>query len=369
MVRTLLAFLLLVGLTAPVWSQEKAATEPGAALAKVKENPGDATAWNAYANEQFSAIQKLVSSDPKAAEKVLNEFEATLGSVEPTSDAAKTLVGRMKTAITFYRNNIEVAQASVEDLEKKVAANPDDAKSISLLARKLSSEVSALARSEPEKAEAQLKALQDRLTKMKDAAKEDDTKSAIDKAISSLAGVNSAIASGKKLNAMVGKDAAPLAVEAWVNGKPLTDGDLKGKVVLLDFWAVWCGPCIATFPHLREWQEHYGDKGLVIIGLTNYYKYKWDDEAKRQKSDKEATKEEEQAMLVKFAEMHSLKHRFALQDGKSMSEYYGVTGIPQAVVIDQEGKVRMVRVGSGDANAKDIDNLLKKLLADKPTSK
>ena len=52
-----------------------------------------------------------------------------------------------------------------------------------------------------------------------------------------------------------------------------------------------------------------------------------------------------------------------------MSEYYGVTGIPQAVVIDQEGKVRMVRVGSGDANAKDIDNLLKKLLADKPTSK
>jgi thiol-disulfide isomerase/thioredoxin len=364
MVRTLLAFLLLVGLTAPAWSQED-----GAALAKVKENPGDTAAWNAYATEQFTAIRKLTDSDPKAALKALEAFEAVLGSVEPTSDPAKTLVTRIKPGITFYRKNIEIAMVSLADLEKKISENGDDAKSIELLAGKLASEIGTLARTEPEKAETQLQQLKDRLAKLKDAAKEESTKTAIDKAVTSAGNVTRTIDMYKKLNAMVGKDAAPLAVETWVNGKPLTDGDLKGKVVLLDFWAVWCGPCIATFPHLREWQEQYGDKGLVIIGLTSYYKYKWDDETKRHKSDKAATKEEEQEMLVKFAEMHSLKHRFALQDGRGMSEYYGVTGIPQAVVIDQQGKIQLVRVGSGDANAKDIDNLLKKLLADKPTSK
>ena len=70
----------------------------------------------------------------------------------------------------------------------------------------------------------------------------------------------------------------PLAVKNWVNGTQLTDADRKGKVVLLDFWAVWCGPCIATFPHLREWNEKYADKGLVVIGLTHKdYGFVWDE--------------------------------------------------------------------------------------------
>ena len=93
--------------------------------------------------------------------------------------------------------------------------------------------------------------------------------------------LGSSIERAKRLAALVGKDATPLEAEAWVNGTPLADADLKGKVVLLDFWAVWCGPCIATFPHLREWQEKYADKGLVIVGLTDYYNFTWDEAAGR----------------------------------------------------------------------------------------
>jgi thiol-disulfide isomerase/thioredoxin len=162
---------------------------------------------------------------------------------------------------------------------------------------------------------------------------------------------------------LIGKKAAPLDVEAWVNGSPLTDEELKGKVVLLDFWAIWCGPCIATFPHLREWNDKYADKGLVMIGLTGYYNYDWDEKAdKAVHSQEKVAPDKEQAMLVKFAAQHKLTHRFAIQRGGSFSKDYGVTGIPQVVVIDRDGVIRLIKVGSGEANAKAISELLEQLL-------
>jgi thiol-disulfide isomerase/thioredoxin len=173
------------------------------------------------------------------------------------------------------------------------------------------------------------------------------------------------IEGAKKMAELIGKDAAPLKVETWVNGSPLTDDDLKGKVVLLDFWAVWCGPCIATFPHLREWNEKYGDKGLVMIGLTRYYEYDWNAATKKASRVAGTSHEKEQEMLARFAEEHSLKHRFGIQADNSVSEFYGVTGIPHVVVIDQQGKVRLMKVGSGDANAKAIGALLDELLGAK----
>ena len=98
--------------------------------------------------------------------------------------------------------------------------------------------------------------------------------------------------------------------------------------MLLYFWAVWCGPCIATFPHLREWQEKYADRGLVVIGLTQYYGYTWDEDAKRaSRSEEKVEGEQEQEMLTKFAEHHQLKHRFAIQSDDTLGEYYKVSGI------------------------------------------
>ena len=375
MFRKLLLLALLVGLASPVWSQEK--KEVGNTAEAVKADAGNAEVWNAFAGAQFMKISGLMRTDPAAAEKALAELESFLETTEPTSDAAKTIVGRIKSSITFYKRNVELAKVKLEDLEKDVAANPDDAAAVNKYVGKLTMELGGLARSEPEKAEALMKSAKELLAKTKEATKTEAVSKSIETANRTFASLERTIESTKKLAALVGKDAAPLSVSTWVNGKPLTDGDLKGKVVLLDFWAIWCGPCIATFPHLREWQEEYGDKGLVIIGVTSYYNYGWNDETKKLVPPKrgadgkpvELPHEEEHAMLEKFAEMHSLKHRFAIQDGRGMSEYYAVSGIPHVVVIDQQGKVQMVRVGSGEKNANDIGGLLKKLLADKPTTK
>ncbi len=56
-------------------------------------------------------------------------------------------------------------------------------------------------------------------------------------------------------------------VSNWINSKPLQITDLKGKVVLIDFWTYTCVNCIRTLPYLREWYQKYSDKGLVIVGV------------------------------------------------------------------------------------------------------
>jgi len=365
MFRSWLLFALLLAVASPAWSDDKAVADAAAA---VKAAPDSAEAWNKYASAQFGRIAELTSTDAAAAEKLLAEVEKFIAANEPTGNDAKELVSRIKQAIPVFKQRLEIAKLPLADLEKDLAAKPDGEGVASKYIGKITGVIQELIDDAP-KAEAKLADAKDRLAKAREAATDEAVKKEIDGAARNFAQLERMIESAKKLNALVGKDAAPLAVEAWVNGKPLTDGDLKGKVVLLDFWAVWCGPCIATFPHLREWQDEYADKGLVIIGLTSYYKFKWDEEAKKPARNAEVSNEEEQAMLVKFAEMHNLKHRFAIQDGKAMSEYYQVSGIPHVVVIDQEGKVRLVRVGSGPKNAAAISDLLKKLLADKAASK
>jgi thiol-disulfide isomerase/thioredoxin len=343
---------------------ETAATEKAAAD-KAKENPNDAQAINAYLNEVMTGVMKIMQDDPDAALKKLDEMAKFAAELKADSPAAKSAVNRVNSIAKLYSDRIEIQRTPLADLEKKLGENPDDTEALSRYVQKMQMEIGSLARANPEEAEKQMDAAKAMLDKVSESAKEAATKTQVTTFKGTLARLAPSIEAGKKLAAVIGKDAAPLKVEAWVNGAPLTDADLKGKVVLLDFWAVWCGPCIATFPHLREWNEKYADKGLVMIGLTRYYQYDWNEATKRAARVAGTTPEKEQEMLVKFAESHGLKHRFGIQTDNSVSEYYGVTGIPHVVVIDQEGKVRLMRVGSGEQNAKDIEELLEKLLANK----
>ena len=144
------------------------------------------------------------------------------------------------------------------------------------------------------------------------------------------------------------------AVE-WIEQRPVRLADLRGRVVLLDFWATWCRPCIQTFPTMRQWHERYGPRGLTILGMTKYY---------GTVEGREVTPQEEVAYLRQFRGRHRLPYGFVVADGNHNMLSYGVSAIPTAVLLDRRGVVRYITVGSGQENERAIAAMIERLLAE-----
>jgi thiol-disulfide isomerase/thioredoxin len=169
----------------------------------------------------------------------------------------------------------------------------------------------------------------------------------------------------KPVASLVGQAAPEWDIDGWANTVGVTRKSFEGQVVLLDFWAMWCGPCIATFPHLREWREEFGGQGFEIVGVTQYYNFEWDDEQKRaSRASDEITPQQERETLASFLDHHQLEHPVMVAPKNSeMSSDYGVKGIPHVVLIDRDGTVQLVKTGAGPATAKEIHDKIKELLA------
>lgn len=119
----------------------------------------------------------------------------------------------------------------------------------------------------------------------------------------------------------VGEPFPEFAGTDLVSGEKFTLADLKGKVVLIDFWATWCGPCRKALPEIKELYEKYHDQGLEIVGIS---------------LDRSVEK------CRSFVEKNEMKWRQIADGGgwsASLAKRFGVSAIPRVVLVDADGRV------------------------------
>ena len=110
---------------------------------------------------------------------------------------------------------------------------------------------------------------------------------------------------------------APAVTFETVDGKKMSLEDLKGKVVFLNFWATWCGPCRQEMPELIKLHTNYKDRGLVVVGLS---------------TDESATE------LDAFLKANPLPYTIG-RATQEMGKDFDIKGIPLSILIDKTGKI------------------------------
>jgi len=150
--------------------------------------------------------------------------------------------------------------------------------------------------------------------------------------------------------------APDISAESWLNSKSLSIEKLKGKVVVIDFWATWCGPCRMIIPILTEAYRQYKDAGLVVIGYTKLYGDYSDELGKKG----QVPKQEELYLIGEFVKRNTINYPVAIShEGLSMRNY-SILALPTMVFIDRQGKIAYIEVGAGKPQA--IKDKIAKLL-------
>ena len=144
--------------------------------------------------------------------------------------------------------------------------------------------------------------------------------------------------------------------EVWFPGHEKGVDDLKGKVVMLDFWATWCGPCIEALPELKELHDEFAPKGLEILGMTRYY-----GESFGLPADRTA----ELAQVKAFREKHAIPWDLVVADGQQVQMTYAAALLPTTVLIDRKGIVRYVESGTNSQRAAEVRQMIERLIAEK----
>ncbi len=144
--------------------------------------------------------------------------------------------------------------------------------------------------------------------------------------------------------------AAPeLAAGDWINSEPLKLKELRGRVVLIEFWTFGCYNCRNTLSFIKGWDERYRAQGLTVIGV---HSPEFDDERKIE------TLRREVASL-------GIKYPVVSDNDYKTWDAYNVVGWPTTFLLDKQGRIRWRHVGEG--NYAEAERLIQNLLAEKET--
>ncbi|MGY3610252.1 MULTISPECIES: TlpA disulfide reductase family protein [unclassified Bradyrhizobium] len=142
--------------------------------------------------------------------------------------------------------------------------------------------------------------------------------------------------------------APPIKVENWQRGQPLTSFQ-PGKVYIVEFWATWCGPCVAAMPHLVQLQEKYRDSGVEVLGIAAHERAETADEARTNLD----------AWLTK--KLSNLNYRIGFDYTGEMNKLWMdpsfSVGIPTSFVVDRDGHIAFI------GHPTQLDDVLPKILS------
>ncbi len=154
------------------------------------------------------------------------------------------------------------------------------------------------------------------------------------------------------LSPFTGKPAPAFALED-LSGKKVSLADYKGKAVLVNFWATWCGPCKIETPWIIELRNKYAAQGFEVLGI--------DTEGDDLKKDDKAAWAKDKAAVAKFVEQEKIDYPI-LVDGDSLSQAYGgLDAMPTSFFVDRKGTVVAAQMGL--TSESDIESNIQKALA------
>jgi thiol-disulfide isomerase/thioredoxin len=131
-------------------------------------------------------------------------------------------------------------------------------------------------------------------------------------------------------------------IESVSGNFPSSIDALRGRVVLLDFWATWCGPCRVFVPKLGALQARYGAQGLSVLGVST----------------------EDAPEVALFAQRMAVRYAIAVDKHAETTRSYGVMSLPTLVVIDKRGIVRDVSIGYDSTEDARLESSVRSLLAE-----
>lgn len=139
----------------------------------------------------------------------------------------------------------------------------------------------------------------------------------------------------------IGSVAPEFSLKSVSDGKTITLSSLRGKAVVVNFWATWCGPCKIEMPWLVDLQKKYGDQGLQIVGITK--------------------EDYDEAVIAKFTKKMGVNYTVLVGNQQVIDLYGGVGGLPTSFFVNRSGKVVHEIVGL-DSESK-FEDAIKKALS------